>query len=595
MRLPLLNLAVDNCPGLWNNLLVSILGANTRKHPIGHYPTTGYPIDIEISGVPRSRGKRRDAQRGSDRSDLPAGFGFRRPGFLIGSRYDLEFRLEADDERESETDSVDNDLAFLNARRDEEDVPPVMDVPDEFSWGYDVHRRWVIASTHSNPNNLPLATFKLLLDDSSYTYESENAAEFAGSPEIKCGQHFTLVDAGGGTVDVVTCRVIREEPVRLDYEVVPANGSLDGSSYINEDFRAWLLNKLDDEKYLEEYYGSLEALVEILTSEHFEPRIKRNLDICSERPQRIEIPIPGLQEDHNLGFQRGHLVVPVSVIRSFFFKRLDGIWALVESQLDQAAAKAIAVETIILIGGFGTSVSLQKHLKAKLREYAKRNNCHVKLLLPDERNRASIPTAVSSGGVYRACNKANGPKRIAQSSYGLLRSEPFMAHPDHRFKKKTWSPHDGTAYLTDTIYWFLERLTFPYSGENVPSVWEYELDSVHLLDELPGPLICREELNVSDTATKSHYKKSDKTNKGAERAGAIEVDVSFLRDQGQITPEEAPTDRAGHTIGARHYKIELKIRIRVIGRDLECTAIYKDLIEQKCQINIAPAFRPGVE
>lgn len=41
-----------------------------------------------------------------------------------------------------------------------------MDVPDEFSWGYDVHRRWGIASTHSNLNNLPLARFKLLLDDS---------------------------------------------------------------------------------------------------------------------------------------------------------------------------------------------------------------------------------------------------------------------------------------------------------------------------------------------------------------------------------------------------------------------------------------------
>ncbi|CVK87112.1 hypothetical protein FPRO06_06328 [Fusarium proliferatum] len=204
-----------------------------------------------------------------------------------------------------------------------------MDVPDEFSWGYDVHRRWGIASTHSNLNNLPLARFKLLLDDSPQTEaiikqvnktlrtlrrkglvqlrhyddtwvremvlciptiwkpracreiqtclavamrrtgfpgvndnntierlfitsESENAAEFASSTELKSGQSFTLVEAGGGTVDYITYRVTCEEPVRSEHEVVPADGSLDGSSYINEDFREWLIQKLDDEDNLGE-------------------------------------------------------------------------------------------------------------------------------------------------------------------------------------------------------------------------------------------------------------------------------------------------------------------------------------------------------
>ncbi|KAI1067012.1 hypothetical protein LB506_003903 [Fusarium annulatum] len=142
------------------------------------------------------------------------------------------------------------------------------------------------------------------------TSESENAAEFASSTELKSGQSFTLVDAGGGTVDYITYRVTCEEPVRLEHEVVPADGSLDGSSYINEDFREWLIQKLDDEDSLGEQYGSIIALVETLMSEHFEPRIKRNFDVLTKKPQRIEIPIPFLKEDHNLGFQRKHLVVP---------------------------------------------------------------------------------------------------------------------------------------------------------------------------------------------------------------------------------------------------------------------------------------------
>ncbi|RKL39378.1 hypothetical protein BFJ72_g6852 [Fusarium proliferatum] len=340
---------------------------------------------------------------------------FRDRDALIRSRDDLEFQLAEGNDQDSDGDSVDNDLAQLNALRDEEEVPPVMDVPDEFSWGYDVHRRWGIASTHSNLNNQPLARFKLLLDDSpqteairklvnktlrtlkrkgvvsgyqdviadylSYlldhvkvqlrhyddtwvremvlcvptiwkpracremqtclavamrragfpgvndnntierlfiTSESENAAEFASSTELKStqvyvhGRHiiFSLTRLGGGTVDYITYRVTCEEPVRLEHEVVPADGSLDGSSYINEDFREWLIQKLDDEDNLGEQYGSIIALVETLMSEHFEPRIKRNFDVLTKKPQRIEIPIPFLKEDHNSGFQRNHLVVP---------------------------------------------------------------------------------------------------------------------------------------------------------------------------------------------------------------------------------------------------------------------------------------------
>lgn len=50
---------------------------------------------------------------------------------------------------------------------------------------------------------------------------------------------------------------------------------------------------------------------------------------------------------------------------------------------------------------------------------------------------------------------------------------------------------------------------------------------------------------------------------GAERVGAIEVDVSLLRDKGLITPEEDPTNKAGKKVGARHYKITLKLRMRL--------------------------------
>ncbi|ENH71784.1 hypothetical protein FOC1_g10004031 [Fusarium oxysporum f. sp. cubense race 1] len=78
-----------------------------------------------------------------------------------------------------------------------------------------------------------------------------------------------------------------------------------------------------------------------------------------------------------------------------------------------------------------------------------------------------------------------------------------------------------------------------------------------------GPLICAEELFVSDSATESHYRRGNRKNKGAERVGAIQVDVSLLRDEGLTTPEEDPTNKAGKKVGARHYKITLKMRMRL--------------------------------
>ncbi|KAF5708524.1 Hsp70 chaperone protein [Fusarium mundagurra] len=172
-------------------------------------------------------------------------------------------------------------------------------------------------------------------------------------------------------------------------------------------------------------------------------------------------------------------------------------------------------------------------------------------------------------------------------------SSALMSPPSIRFAQLCDNGEKPNHCLHKAELWCLILcffdLKFGYQGQKVPPVWEDGLDSVHLFDALTGPFICREELYVSDTATKSHYKKSHKKNKGAERAGAIEVDVSDLVDQGLITPEEAPVVEAGNKPGSRHYRIDLKMRFRLIGRD------WNDQIEKKCQINIASAFRPGVE
>lgn len=86
----------------------------------------------------------------------------------------------------------------------------------------------------------------------------------------------------------------------------------------------------------------------------------------------------------------------------------------------------------------------------------------------------------------------------------------------------------------------------------------------------PCPLICKEVLYVSDSATESHYKVTHQKNEGAEKVGEIVVDFTFLRDQGLILPVEPKVNKKGKRVGRKHYLVKYTMQILVVDRDLKC-------------------------
>jgi hypothetical protein len=190
--------------------------------------------------------------------------------------------------------------------------------------------------------------------------------------------------------------------------------------------------------------------------QQFEPRIKRNFNVF-QRSTTKRFAVDGrLRDNPEKGFQRGFIQMSTSVIRRIFMKRLEAIFEIVRSQLDAALSIGCKVEKVVLIGGFGASISLQDYLEKRLTEYSQQNNCHVKLLRP--RDRIQLVNAVSAGAVLRAMNKNNGPERIARSSYGILRAEPFGEYPEHEGMKPSYDKHDGLPYIKKTIDWVLPRV-----------------------------------------------------------------------------------------------------------------------------------------
>ncbi|KAF2181357.1 hypothetical protein K469DRAFT_713791 [Zopfia rhizophila CBS 207.26] len=418
--------------------------------------------------------------------------------------------------------------------------------------------------------------------------EPEAAAAYVLATDHTIRPHdtFVLLDAGGGTVDANTYTVSQTTPLRLTSEVVEPGGGLYGSSYLNEAFQAMLLERLENETYLEHDKITLRGIVETIVLRDFEQDLKRNFDIYDTNKLAKRFVVYGLRDDRKKGFRNSCIYVKFDTIKDIFMKCLEGIESIMRNQIQTALDKGVVVDKVILIGGFAASISLQRYLRKYLDAISTYNNCHIRLVVPENQ-----VTAVASGAVLRALNKEQGPRRLARSSYGILRTEPFMDYPEHSGLKPSYDRYDGLPCIKNTIDWVLKK------GVEVHPVWRCEpFLSSHLFPcKRSTPLLCKEVLYVSDTSTESHYRESHAKNRGAEEVGAIEVDFSFLRDQGLIRPVEPDEDEQGRKVGQRHYKVEYNMIIQVVDRDLRCYAIYNNEVIKKCRINIASAFSPGAK
>ncbi|RYC58125.1 hypothetical protein CHU98_g8073 [Xylaria longipes] len=372
--------------------------------------------------------------------------------------------------------------------------------------------------------------------------------------DIRPQDTFVLLDAGGGTVDANTYTVNQTEPMRLKAEGAPPQGGLYGSSYLNEQFRDLIRDRLaTEEAYFAARGDTIDAIAETIMMNEFEYRCKRSEDIAK-----------------------------------IFYKCLPGIEKLMLQQIEATREKGGVVNKVILIGGFAGSPSLRKYLELSLRKYCASTMTSIEFIVPSH-----DVSAVASGAVLRALNKDLGPERHAMSSYGIIRSEPYDQYKQHKMAKAKSHRDkcDGDYYVVNTIYWLLKL------GSVIRPLWRSKslLCSHNIPCHPPGRLICEELLYVSDSATESHYSKRHSKNKGSQRVGRIIVDFTYLRDKGLITPIEPTVSENGQKAGRRHYKIQYKIVLQVVDRDLKCFAIYDGRIVTQGRINISSAFPAGTK
>ncbi|XBQ87853.1 hypothetical protein V6000_003493 [Aspergillus fumigatus] len=375
--------------------------------------------------------------------------------------------------------------------------------------------------------------------------EAAAAHVLASTREVKAGDTFMVLDAGGGTVDAVIYKLRNTEPLQLEKEAVKPEGALCGSSYLNERCEEILRDRLKDETYLTSPTpGARKAITMegIIASQvwEFETKVKRNCDIMDSNFTGHVFFIQGLRENKAKNFTDHRLRLDQKEFKDIFRPCLEGTSRLMLKQLQAARQKGIIVKKVLLIGGRSVEIV----------------GSPVGLLRPNVRD-----TAVASGAVLRALNQELGPIRIIQSSYGYLCTEPWdpeLIKAHNSSKPKQVDPNNGDLYVKNTICWVLKK------GDEVPPFAEYRFRTLFTFPaNTKQRFKCNQHLYVSD--------------------------MTFLRTEGHIRPVKPDNE-----LGRRHYRVEYDLVMIVDGYNIRYEARWDngqgEQVHAEKQINIAAAF-----
>ncbi|CAB5180921.1 unnamed protein product [Rhizophagus irregularis] len=212
-------------------------------------------------------------------------------------------------------------------------------------------------------------------------YKESNKVEFTTEPEaaaIYCmrnlkGQNemipinasFMVVDCGGGTVDLTTRRLLRDNKLS---EITERTGDFCGGSYVDREFLKFLSRKLGESTMnllRENNYGQMQYVIQQFCQKlkfhftgnqnEFDPYEFDIEEIC---PVLIQYCNDNIKEE----MEENDWVIDINFedIKSMFDPVVGKIIRLIRGQLDSSKDKCSA---IFLVGGFSESKYLQMRVK----------------------------------------------------------------------------------------------------------------------------------------------------------------------------------------------------------------------------------------
>ncbi|KAF3929591.1 hypothetical protein ABW19_dt0208497 [Dactylella cylindrospora] len=276
---------------------------------------------------------------------------------------------------------------------------------------------------------------------------------------LQLGDSFVMVDAGGGTVDLISYEVIQVEPELKIAEKVVGSGGNCGSTFIDSHFQDLLVKRLGKKeleaiplakrgpgsKLMNEFetvkraYGS--------GTGNTKPRYL-TLNVADNRAARIEDAELELRDDE---------------LRETFRPVIQEIIALLDGQISEVHKQGGRVKHILLVGGFGES----DHLLRCLADYSWGPYGQIEVIRPQ-----SAWSAVARGAVlWGLQGDLVVDKRRCRRHYGteLLKHFDPMVHSEVDAMISTFS---GLKMAKNQISWIINR------GDNTDSNKRFRLSCV---------------------------------------------------------------------------------------------------------------------
>ncbi|MCJ1304113.1 hypothetical protein MMC08_006925 [Hypocenomyce scalaris] len=287
--------------------------------------------------------------------------------------------------------------------------------------------------------------------------EPEAAAIYAlhtmDTHNLNVGDTFVLCDAGGGTVDLISYRILALEPALELEEAAPGTGSLSGSTFLDRMFAEFLQDELGDDDDWDD-----EVLQEAV--KRFELEIKRSFR--NSPGEEFYVPVHGLADDPEAGVRRGKFHITGAQLKGVFQPVIDEIIRLVKGQVRATKSK---VKAVLLVGGLGQNA----YLRDCIRNAVASSGIEV---MQSPNGWTAVVRGALMRGLMETSVSATGVKitaRVARKHYGIRKGVPFVAGV-HDESQRYWDSYHG-AYRIGVMDWFVKKGTLV--RESQPLQWHY--------------------------------------------------------------------------------------------------------------------------
>ncbi|KAI0864076.1 hypothetical protein F4860DRAFT_511446 [Xylaria cubensis] len=279
----------------------------------------------------------------------------------------------------------------------------------------------------------------------SFVSEPEAAAiatmpELEDRADLQVGDSFVVVDAGGGTVDIISYKINTVQPLSVS-ECVEGEGALCGGTFLDKEFETFLKNAIGEASWNKMNESDIRRMM----NNEWEHGIKEAFN-GEEDYYTVELPSRAQIAQFRFSSKR---------VQPIFDKIISQTGALLEKQVTAVNAKTLRLpKLVILVGGFRRSPYMFNYLKGKV------DNRITILQARLEKPWTAICRGAALFGAESSSNTDNGHQlvrsRIARFNYGWDYAAPFVEGV-HDPRDKIWCFFKRRWYADNQIQWVVKR------------------------------------------------------------------------------------------------------------------------------------------